>query len=171
LESIAPPLFSHPWGQGQVAYEGISFSHGDCQSPQPGSTATAHQTGERPHRPASLPGRLPCPKGIGGSGDRPTHHPVHATVQRYNQQGPQALSDRRHTNPGCQPKLRPEETTQVLQALQSPPPDGGLWTGEKLRRWVVLAAFPQPDLPPLAHRRLPFEGAPAGRGPGGAGGL
>jgi transposase len=74
---------------------------------------------------------------------------VHATVQRYNQQGPQALSDRRHTNPGRQPKLRPEETTQVLQALQSPPPDGGLWTGEKLRQWVVLRLGKQLSLNPI----------------------
>jgi len=74
---------------------------------------------------------------------------VHATVQRYNQQGQQALSDRRHTNPGRQPKLRPEETTQVLQALQSPPPDGGLWTGEKLRRWVVLRLGKQLSLNPI----------------------
>ena len=74
---------------------------------------------------------------------------MHATVQRYNQQGPQALSDRRHTNPGRQPKLRPEETTQVLQALQSPPPDGGLWTGEKLRRWVVLRLGKRLSLNPI----------------------
>jgi len=82
---------------------------------------------------------------------------VHATVQRYNQQGPQALSDRRHTNPGRQPKLRPEETTQVLQALQSPPPDGGLWTGEKLRRWVVLRLGKRRSLNPI-YRRLHTAG-------------
>ncbi|ADH64795.1 hypothetical protein Mesil_2955 [Allomeiothermus silvanus DSM 9946] len=41
---------------------------------------------------------------------------VHATLQRYNPQGPQALSDRRHTNPGRRPKLRPEESAQVHKA-------------------------------------------------------
>jgi len=37
----------------------------------------------------------------------------------------------------------------VLQALQSPPPDGGLWTGEKLRRWVVLRLGKRLSLNPI----------------------
>lgn len=61
---------------------------------------------------------------------------VHATVRRYNLLGPEALRDGRHNNPGARPKLTPEETLRVLEALESPPPDGGLWTGPKLRRWV-----------------------------------
>lgn len=82
---------------------------------------------------------------------------VHATLQRYNQQGPQALSDRRHTNPGRRPKLRPEESAQVLQALQSPPPDGGLWTGEKLRQWVALRLGKRLSLNPI-YRLLHTSG-------------
>ena len=36
-----------------------------------------------------------------------------------------------HQNPGQKPKLTPEEQRKVLEALQAPPPDGGLWTGPK----------------------------------------
>ncbi|UZX16385.1 helix-turn-helix domain-containing protein [Thermus sp. PS18] len=31
---------------------------------------------------------------------------VQETVRRYNQEGPEALKDRRHRNPGARPKLR-----------------------------------------------------------------
>ncbi|WP_234559313.1 winged helix-turn-helix domain-containing protein [Thermus tengchongensis] len=58
-------------------------------------------------------------------------------MRRYNLQGPEALRDGRHNNPGARPKLTPEETLRVLQALEGPPPDGGLWTGPKLQRWVA----------------------------------
>ena len=61
---------------------------------------------------------------------------VQQVVRRYNQEGPEALKDKRHTNPGQRPKLTPEEQKRVLEALQGPPPDGGLWTGPKLRAWV-----------------------------------
>jgi tungstate transport system substrate-binding protein len=61
---------------------------------------------------------------------------VQATVRRYNLEGPEALKDKRHQNPGQKPKLTPEERMRVLEALQGPPPDGGLWTGPKLREWV-----------------------------------
>ncbi|WP_245971630.1 winged helix-turn-helix domain-containing protein [Calidithermus terrae] len=61
---------------------------------------------------------------------------VQETVRRYHQEGPEALKDKRHQNPGQQPKLTPEEQGRVLEALQGPPPDGGLWTGPKLRDWV-----------------------------------
>ena len=61
---------------------------------------------------------------------------VYVTVQRYNQQGPEALKDKRHQNPGQRPKLTPEERARVMAALEGPAPDGGLWTGPKLRAWV-----------------------------------
>jgi IS605 OrfB family transposase len=61
---------------------------------------------------------------------------VQETVRRYNLEGPEALKDKRHQNPGQKPKLTPEERMRVLEALQGPPPDGGLWTGPKLREWV-----------------------------------
>lgn len=61
---------------------------------------------------------------------------VQETVRRYNQEGPESLRDRRHHNPGQKPKLTLEEQRKVREALQGPPPDGGLWTGPKLREWV-----------------------------------
>ncbi|WP_233493257.1 MULTISPECIES: helix-turn-helix domain-containing protein [unclassified Meiothermus] len=57
-------------------------------------------------------------------------------MRGYNQKGPGALKDRRHQNPGQKPKLTPQEQERVLEALKGPPPDGGLWTGPKLRDWV-----------------------------------
>lgn len=61
---------------------------------------------------------------------------VQATVRRYNLYGPEVLKDRRHQNPGQRPRLTSEEQKRVLEALKAPPPDGGLWTGPKLRAWV-----------------------------------
>ncbi|WP_253732101.1 winged helix-turn-helix domain-containing protein [Thermus scotoductus] len=46
------------------------------------------------------------------------------------------MRDERHQNTGQKPKLTPEEQRRDLEALQGPPPDGGLWTGPKLRDWV-----------------------------------
>jgi hypothetical protein len=39
---------------------------------------------------------------------------VQATVRRYNLEGPEALKDKRHQNPGQKPKLTPEERMRVL---------------------------------------------------------
>ncbi len=61
---------------------------------------------------------------------------VRLVLARYNREGPAALQDRRHQNPGQKPKLTPEETKTLLKLLEAPPPDGGLWTGPKLQAWV-----------------------------------
>jgi len=61
---------------------------------------------------------------------------VASVVDRWNKAGVEALKDRRHRNPGQRPKLTPEEQERVMEALKAPPPDGGLWTGPKLRAWV-----------------------------------
>jgi transposase len=58
-----------------------------------------------------------------------------ALVKRYNEHGPVGLADRRATN-GQKPKLSAEQRTELFAALQQPPPDGGLWSGPKLRRYV-----------------------------------
>jgi transposase len=65
-----------------------------------------------------------------------TYRWVYATVRRYNQAGPDALQDKRHQNPGQRPKLTPEEQARVMAALEGPAPDGGSWSGPKLRAWV-----------------------------------
>jgi transposase len=56
-------------------------------------------------------------------------------VKRYNAHGPGGLADRRATN-GRKPKLTAEQRAGLLAAIQQPPPDGGLWSGPKLRRYV-----------------------------------
>jgi transposase len=61
---------------------------------------------------------------------------IRCIVRRYNQEGPQALGDRRHHNPGGTFLLSPEQQVQLQQALDEPPPDGGLWSGPKVARWI-----------------------------------
>src|SRR5260370_16642832 len=56
---------------------------------------------------------------------------VRCLVRRYNQQGPEALGDRRHENPGGKSILSEQEQTQLQEALDAPSPDRGLWTGPK----------------------------------------
>ena len=57
-------------------------------------------------------------------------------LKRWNAQGPDGLADRRKATNGGQAKLTPGQQAEVDDALQSPPPDGGLWTGPKLAAHV-----------------------------------
>nr|WP_279627896.1 helix-turn-helix domain-containing protein [Thermus tenuipuniceus] len=66
----------------------------------------------------------------------PSKRWVYMVLKRFNPLGPEGLADYRHRNPGQRPKHTPEEQVRVLRALQGSPPDGGLWTGPKLRDWV-----------------------------------
>lgn len=61
---------------------------------------------------------------------------VYAIVRRYNQQGLEALGDRRHQNPGKVPLLSAALRAELEQALAAAPSDGGLWTGPKVARWM-----------------------------------
>lgn len=61
---------------------------------------------------------------------------IYAIVRRYNQQGVDALGDRRHTNPGRAALLSKDQRAELDQALDGPAPDGGLWTGPKVARWM-----------------------------------
>ena len=54
-------------------------------------------------------------------------------LKRYNARGPEGLTDGRREN-GADPKLSPEQQSQLLDALQTPPPDHGLWSGPKVAR-------------------------------------
>lgn len=61
---------------------------------------------------------------------------VSETVRRYNERGPDCLRDARCDNPG-RPPLLDETAREVLnKVLQSPPPDGGRWSGPKVARWM-----------------------------------
>ena len=46
--------------------------------------------------------------------------------------GIEGLGDRRQNNPGAKPLLDEIQTAQLLQAIQQPAPDGGLWNGRKV---------------------------------------
>jgi hypothetical protein len=46
------------------------------------------------------------------------------------------LKDKRHQHPGCQPLLSLVEQAQLLQTLQTPPADGGLWNSRKVAEWM-----------------------------------
>ena len=62
---------------------------------------------------------------------------VRKLVHRYNDHGPGGLVDRHRATPGGQkPILNLEQQTELLQLLQAPPPDGGLWSGPKVARWI-----------------------------------
>ncbi len=61
---------------------------------------------------------------------------IRTIAHRYSEGGPQALGDRRHGNPGAQAILSVELQQQLLEELQSPPADQGLWTGSKVAAWI-----------------------------------
>jgi transposase len=61
---------------------------------------------------------------------------MYAIVRRYNQEGAAAIGDRRHTNPGKASLLSAVQRTELEQLLDGPAPDGGLWSGPKVARWM-----------------------------------
>lgn len=62
---------------------------------------------------------------------------VYQLLRRYNQDGPKALGDRRHSNPGKPTQLRQIQRSQLWQVLTGPAPDGGLWNGRKVADWLT----------------------------------
>ena len=60
---------------------------------------------------------------------------VRATLRRWNQHGPHGLTDRRDHN-GAPARLAHQQRLQLRAALKKRPPDGGLWTGPKVARYV-----------------------------------
>jgi transposase len=59
-----------------------------------------------------------------------------ALVKRYNVHGPDGLADGRASN-GQKPRLSAGQRAELFEALQTDPPDGGLWSGPKLARHVA----------------------------------
>jgi transposase len=60
---------------------------------------------------------------------------VRTLVRRWNAHGPDGLADRRKDN-GPADTLTPARQAELYAALQAEPPDGGLWTGPKVARYV-----------------------------------
>jgi transposase len=63
---------------------------------------------------------------------------IRTIAHRYNQNGPQAIGDHRHANPGGTFILSAELQAQLVEALENPPADTGLWTGPKVARWILV---------------------------------
>ena len=61
---------------------------------------------------------------------------VYKLVRQYNEDGPSALGDNRHDNPGAPPLLNDVQQAQLLQALAEEPFDGDLWDGPKVAQWM-----------------------------------
>ena len=59
-----------------------------------------------------------------------------AILKRWNADGPAGLADRRVGTNGGRSKLTTDQQIDLWAALQQPPPDGGLWTGPKVARYV-----------------------------------
>ncbi len=61
---------------------------------------------------------------------------VRAVLHRWNAAGPPGLTDEREGN-GSEPRLTARRRAALYAALQKRPPDGGLWTGPKVARYVA----------------------------------
>ena len=65
---------------------------------------------------------------------------LRALIKRYNARGPAALDDARAHNPGPrQPYLTPAQEDTLRAALALPHPDGGVWNGPRVARWIAQA--------------------------------
>lgn len=61
---------------------------------------------------------------------------VREIAGRYRRDGPAGLGDRRHQNPGGPALLDAAGQTALGAALAGPAPDGELWTGRQVARWM-----------------------------------
>jgi hypothetical protein len=62
---------------------------------------------------------------------------IRKIAQRYRECGPAGLADGRKRSVGAAPILSEGQQRELRQALQSPAPDGGVWTGPKVARWIA----------------------------------
>lgn len=58
-------------------------------------------------------------------------------LSRYNARGPTALGDQRRHNGRAPSILKPELLEGLKGRLETPPGDGGLWTGPKVAAWMA----------------------------------
>jgi transposase len=63
---------------------------------------------------------------------------IQQLARRFNADGPQALGDRRHHNPGAKERalLRADQRNELAEALRKPPKDGGMWNSRKVGEWI-----------------------------------
>jgi len=60
---------------------------------------------------------------------------VGTTIRRYNEDGPDGLIDKRAHN-GNALMLSDADQDRLYGVMKSPPADGGLWTGFKVKAWL-----------------------------------
>jgi transposase len=86
-------------------------------------------------------------------------HPntVRSWVKRYNEGGCEAVRDLRQDFSGPQHLLNQDAQKRLIQALNEPHPDGGLWSGPKVRCWIE-AELGHPVAPNLGWRYLKHIG-------------
>lgn len=59
-------------------------------------------------------------------------------VRRYNHEGPDGIRNRsQQGQPSPRSLLTLEQQRELQQALQSPPLDGGRWSGPKVAQWIA----------------------------------
>jgi transposase len=63
---------------------------------------------------------------------------IQQLARRYNSDGPEALGDRRHRNPGARDRalLSADQREELRAALKELPPDGGMWNSRKVGEWI-----------------------------------
>jgi transposase len=61
---------------------------------------------------------------------------VQEVARRYNRAGPAGLGDRRRANPGGEALLDAAGCEALRAALGGGAPDGGVWSGPKVARWM-----------------------------------
>ncbi|MDP9474970.1 MAG: winged helix-turn-helix domain-containing protein [Actinomycetota bacterium] len=63
---------------------------------------------------------------------------IQQLARRYNADGPEALGDRRHRNPGARDRalLDAEQREELAEALRKPPEEGGMWNSRKVGEWI-----------------------------------
>jgi transposase len=61
---------------------------------------------------------------------------IYELVWGYNRQGAETLGDGRHDNRGAAPLMDDIQQANLLEVLQGPSPDGGLWNGRKVADYL-----------------------------------
>ena len=84
---------------------------------------------------ALLAEQTPIAEIVAATGYRP--RTIRQIAQRYREAGPAGLADGRRHGAGAAPLLSDAQQRELRQALQSPPPDGGAWTGPKVAKWIA----------------------------------
>ena len=65
---------------------------------------------------------------------------VFRIIKQYNEEGPASMGDGRVNNGGHGTVLTKEQVEKLRKRLETPPPDGGLWTSPKVAVWMTKEA-------------------------------